>query len=88
MLYWICVEFLEKIWKGNKRMKTSDITHPPGRACPFSIWHAYDERRVGGGSGNRMKRILEKLTANRFLGIAVGAGITASYSLPQRLLLW
>ena len=28
-------------------------------------------------AGNRMKRILEKLTANRFLGVAVGAGITA-----------
>ena len=28
-------------------------------------------------AGNRMKTILEKLTSNRFLGIAVGAGITA-----------
>ncbi len=28
-------------------------------------------------AGNRMKEILEKLTANRFLGVAVGAGITA-----------
>ena len=28
-------------------------------------------------AGNRMKRILERLTANRFLGILVGAGITA-----------
>ena len=28
-------------------------------------------------AGNRMKQILEKLTANRFLGILVGAGITA-----------
>ncbi len=28
-------------------------------------------------AGNKMKRILEKLTANRFLGVAVGAGITA-----------
>ena len=28
-------------------------------------------------AGNRMKGILEKLTANRFLGVAVGAGITA-----------
>lgn len=28
-------------------------------------------------AGNRMKRILEKLTSNRFLGVAVGAGITA-----------
>lgn len=29
-------------------------------------------------AGNRMKRILEKLTANRFLGVLVGAGITAA----------
>lgn len=28
-------------------------------------------------AGNRMKQILEKLTANRFLGVAVGVGITA-----------
>lgn len=28
-------------------------------------------------AGNRMQRILERLTANRFLGVAVGAGITA-----------
>ena len=29
-------------------------------------------------AGNRMKGILEKLTANRFLGVLVGAGITAA----------
>ena len=28
-------------------------------------------------AGNRMKHILERLTANRFLGVCVGAGITA-----------
>jgi len=28
-------------------------------------------------AGNRMKNILEKLTSNRFLGVFVGAGITA-----------
>ena len=28
-------------------------------------------------AGNKMKRILEKLTSNRFLGVGVGAGITA-----------
>lgn len=28
-------------------------------------------------AGNKMKKILEKLTANRFLGVIVGAGITA-----------
>lgn len=29
-------------------------------------------------AGNRMKQILEKLTSNRFLGVAVGAAITAA----------
>ena len=28
-------------------------------------------------AGNRMKQILERLTANRFFGVLVGAGITA-----------
>ncbi|MEF9968777.1 MAG: Na/Pi cotransporter family protein, partial [Longicatena sp.] len=30
-----------------------------------------------GAAGDRMKSILEKLTSNRFLGVLVGAGITA-----------
>ena len=30
-----------------------------------------------GAAGTRMKALLEKLTSNRFLGVAVGAGITA-----------
>lgn len=41
----------------------------------------YGMHMMSGGleaaAGNRMKSILEKLTANRFLGVAVGAGITA-----------
>lgn len=41
----------------------------------------YGMQMMSGGleaaAGNRMKQILEKLTANRFLGILVGAGITA-----------
>ncbi len=41
----------------------------------------YGMQMMSGGledaAGNRMKRILEKLTSNRFLGVAVGAGITA-----------
>ena len=31
-------------------------------------------------AGSRMKQILERLTANRFLGVIVGAGITQSSS--------
>lgn len=41
----------------------------------------YGMQMMSGGleaaAGNRMKRILERLTANRFLGVLVGAGITA-----------
>lgn len=41
----------------------------------------YGIQMMSGGleaaAGNRMKQILEKLTANRFLGVIVGAGITA-----------
>lgn len=41
----------------------------------------YGMQMMSGGleaaAGNRMKQILEKLTSNRFLGILVGAGITA-----------
>ncbi len=41
----------------------------------------YGMQMMSGGleaaAGNRMKRILERLTTNRFLGVLVGAGITA-----------
>lgn len=41
----------------------------------------YGMQMMSGGleaaAGNRMKQILERLTANRFLGVIVGAGITA-----------
>lgn len=42
----------------------------------------YGMQMMSGGlediAGNKMKTILEKLTSNRFLGVAVGAGITAA----------
>ena len=41
----------------------------------------YGMQMMSGGleaaAGNKMKKILERLTANRFLGVLVGAGITA-----------
>lgn len=41
----------------------------------------YGMQMMSGGledaAGNKMKKILEKLTSNRFLGVLVGAGITA-----------
>lgn len=42
----------------------------------------YGMQMMSGGledaAGNKMKKVLEKLTANRFLGVLVGAGITAA----------
>ena len=37
----------------------------------------YGMQNLEAVAGNRMKQILERLTANRFLGVLVGAGITA-----------
>ena len=39
-------------------------------------------------AGNRMKGILERLTSNRFLGILVGAGITAVIQSSSPPLSW
>ena len=39
-------------------------------------------------AGNRMKSILKKLTSNRFLGVAVGAGITAVIQSSSATTLW
>lgn len=55
----------------------NDCNGPAGGLALF----LYGMQMMGAGleaaAGNRMKRILEKLTSNRFLGVAVGAGITA-----------
>lgn len=41
----------------------------------------YGMQMMGSGleaaAGNKMKKVLEKLTSNRFVGVAVGAGVTA-----------
>lgn len=58
-------------------MKFSDIMGLLGGLALF----LYGMQMMGSGleaaAGNRMKQILEKLTANRFLGVAIGAVITA-----------
>lgn len=58
-------------------MKLTDIFSLLGGLALF----LYGMQMMGGGleaaAGNKMKKILEKLTANRFLGVLVGAGITA-----------
>ncbi|MBC8537056.1 Na/Pi cotransporter family protein [Feifania hominis] len=58
-------------------MKPSDFLGLLGGLALF----LYGMQMMSGGleaaAGNRMKRILERLTANRILGVLVGAGITA-----------
>ena len=58
-------------------MKATDILSLLGGLALF----LYGMQMMSGGleaaAGNRMKQILEKLTSNRFLGVAVGAAITA-----------
>ena len=58
-------------------MKVSDILSLLGGLALF----LYGMQMMSGGleaaAGNRMKQILEKLTSNRILGVAVGAAITA-----------
>lgn len=57
-------------------MKFTDVLGLLGGLALF----LYGMQMMSGGleaaAGNRMKQILEKLTANRFLGVAVGAIIT------------
>lgn len=58
-------------------MKIADVFSLLGGLALF----LYGMQMMSGGleaaAGNRMKQILEKLTANRFLGVIVGAVITA-----------
>lgn len=58
-------------------MQITDILNLMGGLALF----LYGMQMMGSGleaaAGNKMKRILERLTTNRFMGVAVGAGITA-----------
>ena len=58
-------------------MKITDFLSLLGGLALF----LYGMQMMSGGleaaAGNKMKKILEKLTSNRFLGVLVGAGITA-----------
>lgn len=58
-------------------MKTSDLFALLGGLALFLYGMQMMSTGLEAAAGNRMKKILEKLTSNRFLAIAVGAGITA-----------
>ena len=58
-------------------MQISDVLGLLGGLALFLYGMQMMSAGLEAAAGNRMKRILEKLTANRFLGVLVGAGITA-----------
>ena len=57
-------------------MQISDVLGLLGGLALFLYGMQMMSAGLEAAAGNRMKRILEKLTANRFLGVLVGAGIT------------
>ena len=59
-------------------MQISDVLGLLGGLALFLHGMQMMSAGLEAAAGNRMKRILEKLTANRFLGVLVGAGITAA----------
>ena len=58
-------------------MKLTDLIGLLGGLGLFLYGMQMMSNGLEAAAGNRMKRILEKLTANRFLGVVVGAVITA-----------
>lgn len=58
-------------------MKLTDLIGLLGGLGLFLYGMQMMSNGLEAAAGNRMKKILEKLTANRFLGVVVGAVITA-----------
>ena len=58
-------------------MKITDVFSLLGGLALFLYGMQMMSNGLEAAAGNRMKQILEKLTSNRFLGVVVGAGITA-----------
>lgn len=58
-------------------MKATDLISLLGGLSLFLYGMQMMSNGLEAAAGNRMKRILERLTANRILGVLVGAGITA-----------
>ncbi len=60
-----------------EKMKITDFLSLLGGLALFLYGMQMMSSGLEAAAGNKMKKILEKLTANRFLGVLVGAGITA-----------
>ena len=58
-------------------MKITDFFSLLGGLGLFPLRSAKEGNGPGGAAGKKNKPVFEKLTANRFLGVLVGAGITA-----------
>ena len=58
-------------------MKATDLISLLGGLSLFLYGMQMMSNGLEAAAGNKMKRILERLTANRILGVLVGAGITA-----------
>ena len=58
-------------------MKITDFFSLLGGLALFLYGMQMMSNGLEAAAGNKMKQILEKLTANRFLGVLIGAGITA-----------
>src|SRR5574344_1586541 len=58
-------------------MTTTDVFALFGGLALFLYGMQMMSTGMEAAAGNKMKHILEKLTSNRFLGVLVGAGITA-----------
>ena len=59
-------------------MKITDFISLLGGLSLFLYGMQMMSNGLEAAAGNRMKKILERLTSNRFLGVLVGAGITAA----------
>ena len=58
-------------------MQVSDFLNLLGGLALFLFGMQMMSNGLEAAAGNRMQKILERLTSNRFLGVLVGAGITA-----------
>src|SRR5699024_6042814 len=60
-----------------KIMKATDILNLLGGLALFLYGMQMMSNGLEAAAGKKMQKILERLTANRFIGVLVGAGITA-----------
>ena len=69
-------------------MGLADISRLLGGLALFLYGMQMMSSGLEGAAGNRMKRILERLTSNRILGVLVGMGITAVIQSSSATTVW